>query len=454
MDANMSINATEAPGPASIYSKSEQIILGIVLFSIVFVSIVGNIMVIIAVLSFKRLRDNVTNYFIISLAVADLMLSTFVMPYNAVNEILGYWPFGIVFCDIYQALDILSCTASILNLCVISLDRYLAITSPFTYYERITHKTVGILIAVVWCIAFLISALPVNLDFHEDPDLAEIGWYTDPQFCVLAMNPTFALVSSVISFYIPMTIILFVYARIFVVARRQARQIAAYENTAKRFAGTSKKSMARERKAAKTLAIIVGVFIACWLPFFIVNLVDPFCGRCIDVTLFTVLVWLGFVNSSLNPLIYAQNKTFRRAFKSLLWCYTCKGIQMRDTDTSDAENTAMTNAPAGQYRTKTDGMNSLATSRANSRNPSTVAVSTISTNVVTTTSSNLNNNMANDSRQTSVQNDISTVPKSDTVEELLVTPDDDSQGSNDNSNRDDNQTVTDQNGSNNNVTQA
>ena len=430
-------------------------------------------MVIIAVLSFKRLRNNVTNYFIISLATADLMVCTFVMPYNAVNEILGYWPFGLVFCDVYISLDILCCTASILNLCVISLDRYLAITSPFTYYERITKKTAGVLIAVVWIVSFLISALPVNLDFHEDPEFADIGWYTDPELCVLVMNSTYALVSSIVSFYTPTVIIIFVYSRIFVVARRQARQIAAYENTAKRFTGTSKKSMARERKAAKTLAIIVGVFIACWLPFFIANIVDPFCGRCVDVKLMTVLVWLGFVNSFLNPIIYAQNKTFRRAFKNLLCCHRCKGIQLRDTDTSDAENTAMTNAPVGQYRTKSD-MHNVAVSRPTSRAPSTAAVSTISAHVGSTT-----NNGGNKVEQTAYKpvnksdhitpepqvdnepvqnryeelepvktveptaneepvelapNESSTIPKSETVE--TVSPDSNSQESQDNSNQD------------------
>ncbi len=402
---NMSEITTVAPGSSGPYSKSETIIIGFVLFTIVAISIVGNIMVIIAVLSFKRLRSSVTNYFIISLAVADLMVSIFVMPYNAIHEILGYWPFGIVFCDVYQSLDILSCTASILNLCVISLDRYLAITSPFKYYKRITHTTAGILIAAVWCVAFLISALPVNLDFHEDPELAKDGWYTDPEFCVLAMNPTFALVSSLISFYIPMTIILFVYARIFVVARRQARQIAAYENTAKRFTGTSKKSMARERKAAKTLAIIVGVFIACWLPFFVINIVEPFC-RCLDVTLITALVWLGYVNSSLNPIIYAQNKTFRRAFKSLLCCYTCKGVQLRHFDTSDAEKTAMTTAyPQGQYRTMTDGTDYLVSSRANSGTSATLAVSTISPNVAKAKPTTANGSVGSNNVEMQHQND-------------------------------------------------
>lgn len=372
---NTTDNETDSGGGSmSPYTKSEQGVIGFILFSIVAISLLGNILVIIAVMSFRRLRDNVTNYFIISLAFSDLMVAIFVMPYNAVHEVLGYWPFGIVFCDIYQSLDILCCTASILNLCVISLDRYLAIISPFTYYERITKNTSLVLIALVWVVSFFISAFPVILDFHEDPSLD--GWYNDPMFCILTLHKVFALVSSIISFYIPVIVILFVYASIFVVARRQARQIAAYENTAKRFAGENKKSMARERKAAKTLSIIVGVFIVCWLPFFTINIIDPFCGRCLSPELFAVFVWLGFVNSALNPIIYAQNKNFRRAFKSLLCCYKCKGIHVRDTDTSDAEQTQMAQ---GTYKTKADAhttKNGLSSDRTPSRQPSPAATTT------------------------------------------------------------------------------
>jgi hypothetical protein len=272
------------------------------------------------------------------------MVSVLVMPFAAVFEITDSWPFGLAFCDAFQAFDILSATASILNLCVISLDRFMAITSPFTYYSRMTSRTAFALITTVWVVSFLISVLPVNLDLHEDEDLKAIGWYSDPYFCVLAMNSTYALVSSMISFYIPAAIILFTYARIYVVARRQARQIAAYDtsaNRAKNGGRANQRTMARERKAAKTLAVIVGVFILCWLPFFVVNIIDPYCGHCLPPLPVKIFVWLGYVNSFLNPLIYAQNKTFKSAFKAVLCCYQCRGINPRDVDTSDEERTAV-----------------------------------------------------------------------------------------------------------------
>jgi hypothetical protein len=321
-----------------------NVIIGIVLYTITLCSIFGNILVIVAVLSLRRLRSSVTNYFIVSLAFADLMVSMLVMPFAAIFEILDYWPFGLAFCDAYQAFDILSATASILNLCVIALDRFMAITSPFTYYTRMNRRTAGALIATAWIVSFLISVLPVTLDLHEDANLRAGGWYTTPDFCVLAMNSTYALVSSLVSFYIPAAIMMFTYARIYVVARRQARQIAAYDTSANRLqkdGRTNQKSMARERKAAKTLAIIIGVFILCWLPFFVVNIIDPFCGHCLPPLPVKIFVWLGYVNSFLNPLIYAQNKTFKRAFKAVLCCYQCRGINPREMETSDEDRTAV-----------------------------------------------------------------------------------------------------------------
>jgi hypothetical protein len=89
------------------------------------------------------------------------------------------------------------------------------------------------------------------------------------------------------------------------------------------------------------LAVIVGVFILCWLPFFVVNIIDPYCGHCLPPLPVKIFVWLGYVNSFLNPLIYAQNKTFKSAFKAVLCCYQCRGINPRDVDTSDEERTAV-----------------------------------------------------------------------------------------------------------------
>lgn len=79
-----------------------------------------------------------------------------------------------------------------------------------------------------------------------------------------------------------------------------------------------------ETKAAKTLAIIVGLFILCWLPFFTMYLIRPFCDNCINDLLFSVVFWIGYCNSAINPMIYALfSKDFRFAFKRLICRFFC-----------------------------------------------------------------------------------------------------------------------------------
>lgn len=127
------------------------------LFLFSFATVFGNSLVILAVIRERYLHTS-TNLFVTSLAVADCLVGLVVMPFSALYEVLeNTWFFGTDWCDIWRSLDVLFSTASILNLCVISLDRYWAITDPFTYPMRMTRKRAAALIAAVWVCSGAIS---------------------------------------------------------------------------------------------------------------------------------------------------------------------------------------------------------------------------------------------------------------------------------------------------------
>ncbi|KAK7877814.1 hypothetical protein WMY93_031522 [Mugilogobius chulae] len=317
---------------------------GCLLSLLILWTLLGNILVCSAVLRFRHLRSKVTNIFIVSLALSDLCVSVLVMPWKAVAEVAGYWPFG-AFCDVWVAFDIMCSTASILNLCIISVDRYWAISAPFRYERKMTQRVAFVMISVTWTLSLLISFIPVQLNWHK---AAEDGTQNlsesrvPEENCDSSLSREYAISSSLVSFYIPVAIMIVTYTRIYRIAQMQIRRIASLERAAEHAQScrsnrlecqhhtTLKTSIKRETKVLKTLSIIMGVFVCCWLPFFVLNCLVPFCERsspghgaglpCVSDTTFNVFVWFGWTNSSLNPVIYAFNAEFRKAFASLLGC--------------------------------------------------------------------------------------------------------------------------------------
>ncbi|NWT56917.1 HRH2 protein, partial [Erythrocercus mccallii] len=98
---------------------------------------------------------------IVSLAITDLLLGLLVLPFSAIYELNREWPFGSVFCNIYISLDVMLCTASILNLFLISLDRYFAVTTPLRYCQVVTPSRVALGLAVIWTVSLMVSFLPI-----------------------------------------------------------------------------------------------------------------------------------------------------------------------------------------------------------------------------------------------------------------------------------------------------
>uniref|UniRef100_A0A667XW95 Alpha-2B adrenergic receptor n=1 Tax=Myripristis murdjan TaxID=586833 RepID=A0A667XW95_9TELE len=349
-------------------------------------TIVGNILVIIAVLTSRSLKGP-QNLFLVSLAAADILVATLIIPFSLANELQGYWAFSSLWCEIYLALDVLFCTSSIVHLCAIALDRYLSISRPVSYGAKRTPLRIKAAIIVVWLISAVISFPPL-LSLDKSDGGAEV--------CELNNERWYILYSTIGSFFAPCVIMILVYVRIYQIAKQHTRcppgdkhkevigqKRAVGENAkgldevnkadqptvgssqgkgfkvqvlilahrckntvatssgtklvpegAPRMSGTPmsrrKAMLNREKRFTFVLAVVMGVFVVCWFPFFFSYSLQAVCPESCTLPdpLFKFFFWIGYCNSCLNPVIYTIfNKDFRKAFKKIL-CRDTKGTRI------------------------------------------------------------------------------------------------------------------------------
>lgn len=420
-----STNGTNSNGTGPMIKSIEHlVVVSIILGLIILGTIIGNCFVIAAIILEKNLQS-VANRLIASLAVADLLVASLSMPLCVVNEVSTKWHLGAEMCDFWVIMDVLCCTASILHLVAIALDRYWAVTD-INYTHKRTPTRIFIMIALAWVFSALISIPPL------------FGW-KDPAYspevtgvCVISQEESYTIYSTVGAFYLPLAVILVIYYKIFRAARSRIRrkhfrpnskpsgngttalgeentlltkttqevipmQSSSAENSDATHEGTekdvnrnnhhgnnlhnnqisnsnvttpervtpekdttgtpekrngketskriesetklldpkkwisglkknkdkerSKIEAKRERRAARTLAIITGVFVICWLPFFVASIIRPFVMPFEFPDIYwSIVTWLGYLNSLLNPVIYTVfNPDFRRAFQKILF---------------------------------------------------------------------------------------------------------------------------------------
>ncbi|XP_068199164.1 trace amine-associated receptor 1-like [Antennarius striatus] len=265
----------------------------------------GNLLVIISIIYFKQLHTS-TNYLILSLAVADLLVGVLVFPLSMAFTVTSCFYHEGFFCKVRGSFDITLSQASILHLCCISIDRYYAICQPLSYKCKINDRVIGIMILVSWGISALIGIGIIIAGFNQGK--CEDGCLLD------ALIST--TVGCIFSFFVPAIIMLSIYLKIFLVAQRQANSI---QNTIcqNRNSGITVSKM--ERKATKTLAIVMGVFLLCWTPYFLCIIFQPLIYDITPIALIETLNWFTLFNSMLNPFIYAFfYRHFRSSFKIII----------------------------------------------------------------------------------------------------------------------------------------
>ncbi|XP_053497689.1 trace amine-associated receptor 13c-like [Ictalurus furcatus] len=292
-------------------SPAVYILLYVCSAAVVLLTVCGNMLVIISVLHFKQLHTP-TNMLVFSLAVSDFLIGALLMPSMLMWTIESCWIFGRDFCISFWLIGGFLTILSIYNIALIAVDRYLALSNPFLYMNRVSVRITGIVIVCVWCVvlAYISALLYCNGNFTNT--------VMCPGECLLYLNEVSSVIDLIFSFIFPLSVIIILYTRLFVIAKKHATAIRELNNhTRPKTQKITSHSMKSERKAAKVLGILVSVFLMCLLPYFIYSLL----GDVIEVQseTFQKLAIVLYLNSTINPVIYALfYPWFRRCIKLII----------------------------------------------------------------------------------------------------------------------------------------
>lgn len=316
---------------------TEDIIYIVLEVFIAVLAILGNVLVCWAVYINSNLQ-NATNYFVVSLAAADIAVGVLAIPF-AISISTG-------FCTTFHACLFIACfvlvltQSSIFSLLAIACDRYIAIRIPLRYNSLVTSRRANVTIGVCWLLSFVIGLTPM-LGWHKkDPYPQNSSCSTPLVECLFEKVVTmdymvyFNFFACVL---VPLLLMLGIYLHIFMAARRQLKQIELKITCGER----TRSTLQREVHAAKSLAIIVGLFAICWLPLHIINCFTLFCKACDrpPVLLMYFAILFSHANSVVNPLIYAYRiREFRLTFHKILRQYLFGRVQPPKTRTASGKS--------------------------------------------------------------------------------------------------------------------
>ncbi|XP_068186287.1 trace amine-associated receptor 13c-like [Antennarius striatus] len=291
------------------HTYSEAVLIYIVMPVTSVVTVILNLLVIVSISHFKQLHT-ATNFLILSLAFSDFIVGVLMCFHIFITD--GCWALGDIVCVAFSVFDFTGTSASVGTMVLISIDRYVAICEPLHYSSKITVTKVTVCICLCWVFSFLYNCLLI----HDNLDQLDryISCFGE---CIIVVDHIAGVADIIITFFAPVTVIIVLYMRVFMVAVSQARamrsHITSVTHSRTMFA---KKS---ELKAARTLGVVIVVFLTCLCPYFISSLVG-------ESSLFTVSSvplqnWLLSFNSCLNPIIYAFCSPWYRKSVKLIFTF-------------------------------------------------------------------------------------------------------------------------------------
>ncbi|XP_035030881.2 trace amine-associated receptor 13c-like [Hippoglossus stenolepis] len=287
---------------------TEAMLIYVLLSSISIITVALNLLVIISISHFRQLHTP-TNLLLLSLAISDLFVGVLLMPVEIIY-VEKCWFLGDIVCTLYYVLDYMITSASVANMVLISFDRYIAICDPLRYPARVTKRRAQVCVCFCWVSSVFYRILLLN-DHLRQPGRSN----SCSGECVVVISYIEGVIDLIFTFIIPIAVIIVLYLRVFVAALAQARAIRSHVVAAQRSGTVTVKKA--EMKAARTLGIVVVVFLICFCPYYFPTLAGE--DTSVDASSAAVEIWLAHFNSCLNPVIYAFfYPWFRKCIKLIL----------------------------------------------------------------------------------------------------------------------------------------
>ena len=307
MSANRSDPALNTSVPYS------NIIQGSYLLAIILLAISGNLAIIIGIVR-NRLLDNVTNCFILNLCISDLLNASLKMTSTVAGLFDRHWYPSNAFCYFTTPFGVLFGAASVLSMASVALARYLMIGMPFTYATKVTPSVARFILIGVWLGSAILSFPPVT--WRPAGVICRSGAVSDAYYTSELIYMIFLWLFVIV---LPSVIMLNAYIRIFGVTSYQIRRMSVTDTGPLERRQTLRRR--REVRAAMVLALIGGIFILCWFPFFVIQTVHKFASGKTNPLYFKVFLCWMYTNSALNPiLLILFNTEIRSAVRRVFPC--------------------------------------------------------------------------------------------------------------------------------------